>query len=338
MNKKILVVGCGLTGAVISRKLADNNFDIDIIDKRNHIAGNTYDFINKKNIRVHKYGPHLFHTNNKKVVDFIKEFSEWIEYKHKVKAILKDGRYVTLPVNIETKKIVGEENIIETFFRPYSEKMWGMKLEELSPDILKRVPIRNDYNELYFPNDLYQLIPKLGYTNFIEKLLDHNNINVSINTPFLKQMEEDYHHVFNSMPIDEYYDFKYGELNYRSIKFHNMDIPSPKILPTVTVNFTNSGIFTRMTEWKNLPFHGSNNNYTTITFEEPCGYKENNYERYYPVKDLKGQNRSLYMKYKSIKNTKVDFVGRLGLYSYLDMDQCINLALKVSENFLRKNK
>ena len=249
MNKKILVVGCGLTGAVISRILADNNFDIDIIDKRNHIAGNTYDFTNSENIRVHKYGPHLFHTNNKKVVDFIKKFSEWVEYKHKVKAILKDGRYVTLPVNIETRKIVGEENIIETFFRPYSEKMWGMKLEELSPDILKRVPIRNDHNEFYFPNDLYQLIPKLGYTNFIEKLLDHNKINVCINTPFLKQMEEDYHHIFNSMPIDEYYDFRYGELNYRSIKFHDMNIPSPKLLPTVTVNFTNSGT-TRMTEWK----------------------------------------------------------------------------------------
>ena len=152
-------------------------------------------------------------------------------------------------------------------------------------------------------------------------------------------MEEDYHHIFNSMPIDEYYDFRYGELNYRSIKFHDMNIPSPKLLPTVTVNFTNSGIFTRMTEWKNLPFHGSNNNYTTITFEEPCDYKENNFERYYPVKDLKGENRELYMKYKIIKNAKVDFVGRLGLYSYLDMDQCINLALKkVSENFMRKNK
>jgi len=338
LNKKILVVGTGLTGAVISRILADNNFEVDIIDKRNHVAGNTYDFINNKNIRVHKYGPHLFHTNNKKVVDFITSYSEWVEYKHKVKAILNNGRYVTLPVNLETRKIVGEENIIETFYRPYSEKMWGMKLEELSPDIIKRVPIRDDYNEFYFPNDLYQLIPKLGYTNFVEKLLDHKSINVFINTPFLKQMEEDYYHIFNSMPIDEYYNFKYGELNYRSIKFHNVDIPAPKLLPTATVNFTNSGIYTRMTEWKNLPFHGSNNDYTTITFEEPCSYKENNLERYYPVKDLKGENRLLYMKYKKIRNSKIDFVGRLGLYSYLNMDQCINFALKTSENFIRKNK
>ena len=112
--KKILIVGSGLSGSVIARKLASQKFKVVIIDKRDHIGGNIYDYTNSKGIRVHRYGPHLFHTNNKKVVDFINKFSEWIEYKHRVKAILNDGRYVTLPVNKSTKKIVGEENIIET--------------------------------------------------------------------------------------------------------------------------------------------------------------------------------------------------------------------------------
>ena len=150
MNKKILIVGCGLSGCVIARQLAEQGYEITVIDKRNHIGGNIFDFSNKKNIRVHKYGPHLFHTNNEKVVSFIKKHGEWIEYKHKVKAMLNDGRYVTLPVNKLTKEIVGEENIIETFYRPYSEKMWNIKLEELSPTIFGRVPIRDDEMNFIF--------------------------------------------------------------------------------------------------------------------------------------------------------------------------------------------
>ena len=335
--KKILVVGAGLTGSVISRMLADNNYKVTVIDKRDHIAGNVFDYINDKNIRVHKYGPHLFHTNNEKVVSFIKKFAHWVEYKHKVKAILKDGTYVTLPVNSQTKKIVGADNIVETFIRPYSEKMWGLKLEKISPDIINRVPVRDDDNEYYFPKDKYQLIPRDGYTHFVRNILDHKNIEVQTNTAFNRKMEKDFFHVFCSMPIDEYYKFKYGHLKYRSIKFHNIDFPSPKLLPVVTVNFTNKGKFTRMTEWKNIPNHGYNENFTTITYEEPCSFEENNNEKYYPVKDIDGENRSLYLKYKKIENQKVSFVGRLGMYSYLDMDQCINHALKVSNNFLNND-
>ena len=192
--KKILVVA-GLTGSVISRMLADNNYKVTVIDKRDHIAGNVFDYINDKNIRVHKYGPHLFHTNNEKVVSFIKKFAHWVEYKHKVKAILKDGTYVTLPVNSQTKKIVGADNIVETFIRPYSEKMWGLKLEKISPDIINRVPVRDDDNEYYFPKDKYQLIPKDGYTHFVRNILDHKNIEVQTNTAFNRKMEKDFFHV-----------------------------------------------------------------------------------------------------------------------------------------------
>ena len=159
--KKILVVGAGFSGAVIAHQLAKAGHDIIVIDERDHIGGNAYDYTNDKGIRIHKYGPHLFHTNNKKVYDWITQFDEWVPYKHKVKAQLKDGKYVTLPVNKETKEIVGEENIISTFFAPYTYKMWGKTIEELDPSIIKRIPSRDDDNEFYFPNDLIILFSKL---------------------------------------------------------------------------------------------------------------------------------------------------------------------------------
>ena len=187
--KKILIVGSGLSGSTIARILAENDFKIDLIDKRNHVGGNVYDFINSKKIRVHKYGPHLFHTNNEKVMRFLKKHSDWIEYKHKVKAILDNGEYVTMPVNKETLKVVGKDKIVNVLYRPYSEKMWGMKLEDISKDIINRLPIRNDNNEFYFPNDKYQFIPKDGYTRLIKNILNHYNISVEINQPFSKSME-----------------------------------------------------------------------------------------------------------------------------------------------------
>jgi UDP-galactopyranose mutase len=165
MTKKILVVGARFTGSVIARQLAEAGMNVEVIDMRGHIAGNAYDYqheIEGGNIRVHKYGPHLFHTNNAKVFEYLSKFTNWIPYKHKVKAQLKDGSLVTLPVNAETKRIVGEENILDVFYRPYTRKMWGMELEELNPDIINRVPIRNDMNQYYFPDDKYQYLPDCG--------------------------------------------------------------------------------------------------------------------------------------------------------------------------------
>jgi UDP-galactopyranose mutase len=284
---KVLIVGAGFSGAVIARELAENGVQVIVLDKREHIGGNAFDYKNEHGIRVHKYGPHLFHTNNKTVFEWLSKFTDWIPYKHKVKALLNDGTYVTLPVNKITKQIVGEENIVDTFIRPYSEKMWGMKLIDLDPQILNRVPIRDDENEFYFPNDEYQYMPKDGYAKLFENILNHKNIEKKLNTEFKKEMEMDYDHIFNSMPIDEYYDFQFGELPYRSIKFTNIHIPAPKLLPVAQVNFTHNGPHTRVVEWKNIPNHGENHQMTTLNYEEPCDYKDNNMERYYPVKDLK---------------------------------------------------
>lgn len=337
MNK-VLIVGSGFSGITIARCLAEKDYDITLIDKRDHIGGNCYDYINEVNIKVHKYGPHLFHTNNNNVFNFLSRFTEWTEYKHKVKALLENGVYVTLPVNKETKKIVGEENVVDTFIRPYSEKMWGMKLEEIDPQIINRVPIRDDMNDLYFPNDIYQFLPKEGYTELFKKMVDHKNIKLKLETKFHKEMEKNFDHVFNSMPIDEYYDFCFGNLSYRSLKFNSVNIPAPFLLPASQVNFTHKGKYTRMIEWKRIPNHGVNDEMTTISYEEPCDYTENNFERYYPVKDIDGKNRELYLKYKSIENQKVTFIGRLGLYVYMNMDQAINSSLEIVKHFLNTKK
>ena len=330
---KILIVGAGLSGVTIARELADRGHKVHVIDRRDHVAGNAYDYDNEYGIRVHKYGPHLFHTNNEKVFQWLTRFTDWVEYRHKVKAQLKDGRYVTLPVNKETKDIVGEENILDIFFRPYTKKMWGVELDKLNPDIINRVPIRDDDNELYFPDDKIQYMPRHGYTKMVENILHHHNITVDLKAHFNKLLEKDYDHVFNSMPIDEYYEFKYGKLPYRSIKFETISLPIPKALPTAVVNFTHNGPKTRVTEWKNIPSHGNNKYMTTLTFEEPCDYLENNFERYYPVKDASGNNKKTYEKYKKLQSKNMTFIGRCGLYAYLDMHQAINSSLAIVKRF-----
>lgn len=335
-HKRILAIGAGFSGAVIGRLCAEKGHRVTIIDKRFHIGGNAFDYTNEHGIRVHQYGPHLFHTKQKHVWDFLSRFTEWLPYQHKVKAQLKDGRYVTLPVNKETAEIVGKENVVETFIRPYSEKMWGMPLEKLDPSILARVPMRDDMNDLYFPNDPYQGMPKGGYTQMIERIIDHPNIEVKLEQPFTKSMLSYYDHVFNSMPIDEYYDFCFGELPYRSIKFHTADIPFKQVIPSTTVNFTHTGPYTRVTEWKNIPGHGENEYITTLTYEEPCDYRDNAMERYYPVKDIDGKNREVYLKYLNIENPNMTFVGRCGTYTYYDMDMAVSAAISVANKFLEK--
>lgn len=337
MLNKILVVGAGFSGAVIARMLGEKGFHVEVIDKRNHIAGNAFDFHNWHNILVHQYGPHLFHTNNQSVFVFLSRFTDWVDYQHRVKAILADGRLVTLPVNLDTKDQVGEDKVIDTFIRPYSEKMWGLKLEEISPDIINRVPIRNDHNELYFPDDQFQAMPKAGYTKIFENLLDHPNIQVRLETAFEKSMEADYMHVFNSMPIDEYYDYSLGPLPYRSLKFHHVDLPIPRIFPVCQVNFTHDGPYTRVVEWKNIPNSPQNEQFTSITYEEPCSYTENNNERFYPVKDASGKNRALFLQYKQIENPKTTFIGRLGQYVYLDMHQVVSSSMAIAEKFIKEN-
>lgn len=330
----ILIVGAGLSGVVIARELAESGMNIRVIDKREHLGGNCYDEVVDK-VLVHRYGPHIFHTSKESVVNWIHRYSEWIPYMHKVKVLLEDGRYATLPVNRETLAMIGDkESVLEIIFRRYTSKMWGGV--SVSPKILNRVPIREDLNEYYFPDDTFQAMPKNGYTEFIAEVLRHPKIHLDLNSAFSYDLEKKYDFVFNSMPIDEYFNYVLGRLPYRSVKFHRFTIPFPRMLPVATVNFTHTGPYTRITEWKNFPNSGFDPWSTTITIEEPCDYSENNWEPYYPIKDLNGNNDQLYKKYKTMVSSKMKFIGRCGMYSYLDMDDAIDSSLHIVKEFIGK--
>ena len=333
---KVLVVGAGFAGAVVARELANLDIQVTVMEDRCHIGGNAYDYVNDKGIRIHMYGPHIFHTSSEQAYNWVTQFGEWVEYRHKVKAQLAEGQYVTLPVNNETKKIVGEKNIVDTFYRPYTKKMWDKEIEELDPNILKRVPVRDDDNEYYFPNDKYNIMPKHGYTKVFEEIFDHPNIEVKRKATFRDGMQKGYDYTFNSMPIDVFHNYKFGKLPYRSIKFKHINIPMVKVLPTAVVNNTNDSRYTRTTEWKNFPEHGENPHWTTLTYEEPCDYSENGYQRYYPVKDIDGKNKELYEKYKAIPTENMEFIGRCGMYVYIDMHQAINSSLAAVERFRKR--
>lgn len=333
-KEKILVIGAGLAGAVHARELAEAGFDVTVIDKRNHIGGNCYDFINEYGIRVHQYGPHIFHTSNEKVVDWLTQYTEWVDYKHRVKAKISPSNFHTMPINKNSLSSHSKEEIINIFFRPYTKKMWGLELEEISKNILDRVPIREDENEFYFPKDSFQAMPKHGYTAMFENILQHPHIHIKLGEVFNKTMEADFVHIFNSMAIDEYYDYCYGELPYRSIRFEVITLPENQMYETATTNFTTHTGPTRVTEWKNFP-NGGQSDKTTLTYEYPCDYKDNHLERYYPVQDIHGKNKEIYLKYKAIQHDKMTFIGRCGTYQYLDMHQVVSSALASAHTFIQ---
>ncbi len=372
---RIFVVGAGFAGAVYARTLADSGYAVQVIDRRPHIAGNAYDEVTEQGVRLHRYGPHLFHTSNKKVVDWLSRFTLLDEYHHKVEALLEDGQCVPLPINRRTLNTVFGvslqdeaevraflaaqaepiadisnaadhlranigSRLTDLFFRPYTRKMWQMDLEELDANVVKRIPLRYDDEDRYFPNDDYQLMPRGGYTATFVSILDHPDISVSLSTEFDKAMVSAYDYCFNSMPIDEFFDFDEGPLPYRSIRFHHEVKPaSYQRGATSVVNFTDTGRFTRETDWSMLPGHrvvetGSK----LITLEEPCDYRDNQMERYYPVKTSDGRYDAIYQRYRQRADTlnTMDFIGRCGTYQYLDMHQVINQSLAGANAWLEK--
>lgn len=369
--KHFLVVGAGFSGAVIARELADHGYRVDVIDSRDHIAGNCYDPRDSiSGVRVHKYGPHIFHTNDKKIFEYVSRYTKWIDYEHKVQAYVDGLGFVPFPLNIVSinrlydKKLTNEEqvkgflrtlavkhanpnnamelaeslygkDIVELFFSRYTRKMWGLGLDELPVSIIKRLPVRYDYREGYF-DDTFQGLPVDGYVGLFDNLLDHPAITVNLSTSFDKSMEKKYTHVFNSMPIDVYYEYRYGALPYRSIKFtqhngrfHNQSVP--------TVNLTDLSDHTRVTDWSLYPSSGKVTNMESFTtMETPCSYEDNHNERYYPVKTIDRVPQQRYEKYRNLaeKEEKVTFIGRCGQYQYLDMHQAIANSLKIVNTYL----
>jgi UDP-galactopyranose mutase len=383
-GRRILVVGAGFAGAVYARELAQAGFEVDVLDRRGHLAGNAYDEMCPTGQRVHRYGPHLFHTNNETVVRWLQRFAVFVPYQHRVQALLADGRRVPLPVNRTTINQVfglrlrneqavraflrGQAEVdpaptnaaaflnasigrvlTDLFFRPYTRKMWALELEELDAAVVKRIPIRFDDESRYFPDDRFQMLPRDGYTRLFKTMLDHPRIAVTLNQAFDATLLDGYLHCFNSMPIDEFFDSRFGPLPYRSIRFHHVvRAVSAESADAATLNFTDDGPLTRETDWSLLPFQTGRDGATktesmkmpalkTVTREEPCDYLANDLERYYPVKTCDGRYQAVYARYKALAEATpgMSFIGRCGTYQYLDMHQVVNQSLTHARAWMR---
>lgn len=362
----VLVVGAGLSGVVIAEQLANKaNLHVLVIDKRNHIAGNCYDFIDENGILMNKYGAHLFHTNDQEVWEYIQNFSKWERWDHRVLGLI-DGKFVNIPVNINTvnalcgtniknekemdtwlssvqvkyEKITNSEEVAKSrvgeilykkIFRDYTFKQWNKYPEELDSSVLSRLPIRNNFNDRYF-DDRYQVLPKTGYTEFTQAILDHPNITVRLNSDYFKIKESvDYNILIFTGPIDEYYaNLGIEKLEYRSIEFIEERYKNMNFYQTNSVvNYPEPDVpFTRIVEYK----HFLNQTSANTTIVKEITKKEG--EPYYPV--FNERNLSLYKKYEALsqKEKNVYFIGRLGNYKYFNMDQ----AMRNSLNFYKKLK
>ncbi len=352
-----LIVGAGISGAVLARLLAENGQSVLVIDRRNHIGGNCYDFCDKNGINVHKYGPHIFRTDNEDVWQFLSRFTAWHKYNHKVRAVI-DGKEIPIPFNfnsidilfdkqkaeniksklvtvygenkkvpvLELKKSSDKElqklgvYVYEKVFYNYTLKQWALKPEDLSSEAMSRVPVYTSYRDGYF-TEKYQAIPLNGYTKMFENILNHPNIKVMLNTDFKNLQNIRYDRLFYGGAIDEFFDYKFGALPYRSLDFNFKTIPQKQFQNVAVVNYTGQEPYTRITEFKH--FLNQESSATTIAYEYPCVFEKNKNERYYPVPTK--ENEILYQKYLSFADTKknIYFIGRLGDYKFYSMQSAV---------------
>jgi UDP-galactopyranose mutase len=363
-----LIVGSGLFGSVFAHEMKKNGKKCLVIDKRKHIGGNVYTE-NTNGINVHKYGPHIFHTNSKKIWDYVNKFAEFNNYRYKPLVSYK-GKLYSFPINLltfhqlwgiqspselserlEKEKInfktpknfeeyvlskVGK-NIYEVFFKGYTQKQWGVNPSELPSSIIKRIPIRYNYDDNYYFHK-YQGIPIGGYTGIIENML--NGIPSKLGVDYFclsKGFIDDFKKIIFTGKIDEFYNYKYGELDYRSLRFESEFLKINDFQGTAGVNYTELEIpYTRIIEHKHFEF-GDNRNFTIITKEYPQkGDKQN--IPYYPINNL--QNARIYRKYKMLADNEesIIFGGRLAEYKYYDMHQVIASALKAVKKEIKNAK
>jgi UDP-galactopyranose mutase len=350
-----LIVGAGFAGSVLAERLASQaDKKVLIIDKRDHIAGNAYDYFNNDGILIHKYGPHIFHTNSKEVFEYLGQFTEWRPYEHKVLASV-DGQLVPIPINLNTintlyglnlsssevesffeskaekvDRVKTSEDVVvskvgrelyEKFFRGYTRKMWELDPSELDASVTARVPTRTNRDDRYF-TDTYQAMPLHGYTEMFRKMLTHPNIKIMLNTDYKDIIEFIPHkNLIFTGPIDEYFDYCYGKLPYRSLEFKFETIDSEYFQPTGTVNYPNEQLYTRITDFKYLT--GQKHTKTAIVYEFPRAQGD----PYYPVP--RPENAELYKRYQQLASSMSNtyFVGRLATYKYYNMDQVVAQAL-----------
>ena len=365
-----LVVGAGLSGSIVARKMAEElDEKVLVIDRRQNIAGNIFDYkYLDTGITVHKYGPHIFHTNNKTVWDYLSRFTDWYYYVFEPKVVI-DGKAVTLPFNLTTLSEVFtpdiaqkyENKLIEKYgfgvkipilelkntddedlkflaeyvyknvFEGYTVKQWGLKPEEIDPEVTARVPIFISRDNRYF-QDKYQAIPSLGYTKMVEKILQHPNIEVKLNTDW-KDAKGNFKRIIYTGAIDEFFDYKYGELPYRSLEFDYRIENIEYYQKSAMTNYPNNYDFTRITEHKY--FLNEKCDRTVITLEYPQAFVNGKNERYYPISNH--DNIKLYNKYKeeADKINNLYLVGRLAEYKYYNMDTAVERALKVFEEEIK---
>lgn len=370
MARRYLVVGAGFAGAVVARELAEaGDCTVEVIDSRDHIGGNAFDRTDPETgIRVHVYGPHIFHTSDQTVVDWLSRFTAWLPYRHRVEALVEGHGHVPLPPNRTTlRRLTGlplpdeaavrayldsvrsrhlqprnaresAENVYgpgltELFFARYTRTMWGIALDDLPAAVLARLPVRHDDRDEYF-DDTFQAMPRDGYTAMFGRMLDHPAIRVDLSTPWRRGLEDGYDHAFLSLPIDAYFAEAHGPLPYRSIRFHHQRVAGHR-QPVPTVNFTDGGRFTRRTDWRLYPGHGGGET-ALLTTEEPCSYEDNGFERYYPVKTVDGVPQARYERYRAMAAglDRVTFIGRCGQYRYYDMHQVVANSRQVARGFI----
>lgn len=362
----ILVVGAGFSGAIIARKLAENGHKVKVIDSRNHVAGNCHtEREPKSNIMEHKYGPHIFHTNDTEVWQYINNFTEMVPYIHRVKAT-SGSRVYSLPINLhsinqffnktmgpsEAKAFIENQTLpltgtsinfeskalsimgkglYELLLKNYTEKQWGISASSINANIIKRLPLRYSYDDNYYSHR-YQGIPRNGYTNFIENVLSHENIDIELGKKFNSDMKGEYIHTFYSGPIDGYFDYSLGRLPYRTLKFKR-SIVEGDFQGCAVMNYCDTTRpFTRITEFKHFtPWENFKNTIYIKEYSESCGPDD---IPYYPIH--LADKITLLDKYKALalREYGTTFVGRLGTYRYLDMDVTIRESLKVAIDFL----
>jgi len=384
MKYDVIIVGAGFAGAVMAERYANvAGKKVLILEKRNHIAGNMYDYIDGNGVMVHEYGPHLLHTNNKEVIDYLTNFTEWFEYQHRVLGYV-DGALVPIPFNLTSIEKCFEEElaeelknalineygmekkvpilelkqsdnekvkeladfIYEKVFKHYTMKQWDLTPEQIDPNVTKRVPVFVSRDDRYF-QDEYQVMPAAGYTKLFEKMLAHDNIEVRLNVNALDHLKVDVENnkitfdgekfegkVIYTGILDEVLDYKYGELNYRSLEF---DLESKEVdfyQPTGTVNYPTpkeEHAFTRITEFKHMTLEDKSQKHTTIVTEFPYPYSrlsDKGNVPYYPI--FTEENEGAYKKYSDELAQVSNFIplGRLAEYVYYNMDAMVGAALQ----------
>jgi UDP-galactopyranose mutase len=354
-----LIVGAGFAGSTLAERIASQRGErVLLIDRRDHVGGNAYDHLDEAGLLIHKYGPHIFHTNSERIFEHLSQFTEWRAYEHRVLAKV-DGQLVPIPINLDTVNklyglnltseelvdwfaaraeetgeirtsedvvlsVVGRE-LYEKFFRGYTRKQWGLDPSELDKSVTARVPTRTNRDDRYF-GDAFQAMPKDGYTKMFERMLDHPNIEIRTGAEFDEvRGQAQYRRLIYTGPIDEYFEFRFGKLPYRSLRFRHETLDQEWLQPVAVVNYPQTEDYTRVTEYKHLT--GQEHAKTSITFEYPSAEGD----PYYPIPRV--ENAELFKKYEALadRTENVWFVGRLATYRYYNMDQIVGQALATFE-------